>query len=169
MVFAPLFGSGKIPRRVKAMLAIVLSLGIAAGIPLPQQMPQTTWDVALGIGGEICFGLAMGTILSFVFIATQWAGEMIGHQMGLNISEVLDPQFGAAGSLIGDMYFILTLVAFLAVGGHRVMLMAVQQSFKALPLMSVGINQSLFDLLTGLLSATSLAVQLGRPDAWSRC
>src|SRR3954469_13680796 len=123
MVFAPLFGSAKIPKRVKALLAIMIALGVGQGIPLPQQMPQTTWEIAIGIGGEICFGLAMGTVMSFVFIATQWAGDMIGHQMGLNISEVLDPQFGAAGSLVGDMYFMLTLVIFLAVGGHRTMLL----------------------------------------------
>jgi flagellar biosynthetic protein FliR len=164
MVFAPLFGSAKLPRRVKMLMALVLSLGIASGIKMPQVMPQTTWEVAIGIGGEICFGLAMGTILSFVFIATQWAGEMIGNQMGLNMSEVLDPQFGGAGSLIGDMYFMLTLVIFLAVGGHRAMLIGVRQSFNSLPLLSVGLNQSLFNLLVGLFSASaSLAVQLAGP------
>src|SRR5438105_9803821 len=75
MVFAPLFGSAKIPRRVKGLMALVLSLGVASGVPMPQVMPQTTWEIALGIGGEICFGLTIGTILSFTFIATQWAGD----------------------------------------------------------------------------------------------
>src|SRR5690349_19192133 len=100
-VFAPLLGSAKIPRRVKLLLALVLTFGIAGGIPLPDaaHMPQTLWQFTLGIGGELMFGLAMGMILSMVFIAVQWAGEMIGQQMGLNISEVLDPQFGGAGSL----------------------------------------------------------------------
>src|SRR3954470_2949007 len=138
MIFAPLFGSARIPKRMKMLLAIILSLGLAQGIPMPTVIPQTTWGIALGIGGEICFGLAMGTVMSFVFIATQWAGDMIGHQMGLNISEVLDPQFGAAGSLVGDMYFMLTLVIFLSVKGHHAMLQAVRASFDALPLMSVG-------------------------------
>src|SRR3954468_10637290 len=164
MVFAPLFGSAKIPRRIKGLLAIILSLGIASSVPMPTNLPQTTWEIALGIGGEIFFGLAIGTILSFTFIATQWAGDMIGHQMGLNISEVLDPQFGAAGSLVGDMYFMLTLVIFLAVGGHRALLIGVRHSFDCLPLLSVGINRPLFDLLVGLFSTTtSLAVQLAGP------
>jgi flagellar biosynthesis protein FliR len=164
MVFAPLFGSAKIPRRVKGLIAVVLSLGIASGIPMPKALPQTTWEIALGIGGEICFGLAIGTVLSFTFIATQWAGDMIGHQMGLNISEVLDPQFGAAGSVVGDMYFMLTLVIFLAVGGHRSLLIGVRHSFDCLPLLSVGINKPVVDMLVGLFSATtSLAVQLAGP------
>jgi flagellar biosynthesis protein FliR len=149
---------------MKMLLAIILSLGLAQGIPMPTVIPQTTWGIALGIGGEICFGLAMGTVMSFVFIATQWAGDMIGHQMGLNISEVLDPQFGAAGSLVGDMYFMLTLVIFLAIGGHHAMLRGVKLSFDALPLLSVGINRGLVDMLVGLFTGAScLAVQLAGP------
>jgi flagellar biosynthetic protein FliR len=164
MIFAPLFGSAKIPRRVKGLITLIVSLGIAQGIPMPQHLPQTTWEIALGIGGEICFGLAIGTILSFTFIATQWAGDMIGHQMGLNISEVLDPQFGAAGSVVGDMYFMLMLIIFLAVGGHRALLIGLRHSFDCLPLLSVGVNKSLFDLLVSLFTATTcLAVQLAGP------
>jgi flagellar biosynthetic protein FliR len=165
-VFAPLLGSAKIPRRVKVLLALVLTFGIAGGIQLPdaRQMPQTLWGFALGIGGELTFGLAMGMILSLVFIAVQWAGEMIGQQMGLNISEVLDPQFGAAGSIVGDMYFMMTLVVFLTVRGHEAMLMGLRASFEKLPLMSVGLDRPLFDLLAGLFtSATILAIQLAAP------
>src|SRR5437868_9132412 len=165
-VFAPLLGSGKIPKRVKMLLALVLTLGVAAGIRLPaqDQMPQTIWQFALGIGGELMFGLAMGMILSMVFIAVQWAGEMIGQQMGLNMSEVLDPQFGQQGSLIGDFYYWLCLVVFLTVRGHEAMLNGMRASFDRLPLMSVSLDRPLFDLLVGLFtSATMLAIQLAAP------
>src|SRR5262245_55855167 len=106
MLFAPLFGSAKVPRRVKVLVALVLAFMMTGWIDARKvELPSSIWELAIGIGGEIIFGLAMGTIVSFVFIAAQWAGEIIGQQMGLNISEVLDPQFGAAGSLVGDMYF----------------------------------------------------------------
>src|SRR3982750_2323749 len=117
MIFAPLLGSGRIPRRIKVMMALVLSAGMCVSIKAPVSLPETNWELAIGIGGEIAFGLAMGIVLSFTFIAVQWAGEMIGQQMGLNMSEVLDPQFGGAGSLIGDLYFMLALVVFLTVRG----------------------------------------------------
>ena len=122
------------------------------------------WQVAIGIGGELAFGLAMGMVLSFVFIAVQWAGEMIGQQMGFNLSEVFDPQFGAQGSLIGDVYFMLTLVVFLIAGGHRAMLQGVHASFDVLPLLSLGIDQSLLDLMLQLFqAATMLAFRLAAP------
>jgi len=164
MLFAPLFGSSRIPRRVKALLVIILALGLVPSVSHPPAIPETTWGLALGIGGEMLFGLAMGMVLSFTFIAAQWAGEMIGQQMGLNLSEVFDPQFGASGSIVGEFYFMLTLVIFLAVGGHHAMLNGVRASFEALPLLSVTVDRPMLDTLTGLFQgAATLAIQLAGP------
>jgi flagellar biosynthetic protein FliR len=164
MLFAPLFGSSRIPRRVKAMLVLVLALGVMGGMKQRVELPDSTWELAAAIGAEMAFGLAMGMVLSLVFIAAQWAGEMIGQQMGLNLGSVFDPQFGGQGSVLGDMYFMLTLVVFLSVGGHRSMLEGVRDSFELLPLMTVGVDRSLFDTLTGLLGgATVLALRLAAP------
>lgn len=163
-LFAPLFGSSRIPRRVKALLVIILAVGLMPAVTRPVVMPETTWQLALGIAGEMTFGLAMGMVLSFTFIAAQWAGEMIGQQMGLGLGEVFDPQFGSAGSIVGEFYFMLTLVIFLAVGGHHAMIHGVRASFDALPLLSFGMTPSLLDTLVGLLqSAMGLAIQLAGP------
>lgn len=164
MLFAPLFGSARIPRRVKALLVIILAVGLMPAVTRPPVMPETSWQLAVGIGGELVFGLTLGMVLSFTFIAAQWAGEMIGQQMGLNLSEVFDPQFGAAGSIVGEFYFMLTLVIFLAIGGHHAMIEGVRASFDALPLLSVGMSASLLGTLVGLLqSALALAIQLAGP------
>ena len=164
MLFAPLFGSARIPRRIKGLLVIILALGLVPAVARPVEMPDTMWQLAIGIGGEMIFGLAMGMVLSFSFIAAQWAGEMIGQQMGLNISEVFDPQFGAQGSIIGEFYFMLTLVIFLAVGGHHAMVNGVRASFDVLPLLDARMTPSLLDTLVGLLrGALELAIQLAGP------
>ena len=164
MLFAPLFGSARVPRRVKGLLVIVLAVGLVPSVARPVQMPETTWQLAVGIGGEMIFGLAMGMVLSLTFIAAQWAGEMIGQQMGLNISEVFDPQFGAQGSIVGEFYFMLTLVIFLAVGGHHAMIRGVRASFDVLPLLDAGMDVHLLNTLVGLLqSALALAIQLAGP------
>jgi flagellar biosynthetic protein FliR len=164
MIYAPLLGSDRIPKQVKAMIACVLAAAIAPGISPTVHMPTAAWDIAVAIGGEIVFGLAMGMIVGFIFIATQWAGELIGQQMGLNLGQTLDPQFGSQGSVIGDAYFFLTLVVFLAIDGHHDMLRGLRASFDVLPLLSVGMNASLLHTITGLFgSATVLAMQLAAP------
>ena len=164
MRFAPLLGSTRVPRRVKVALALVLAMCMCTGVTQPVRLPQTGAELALGIGGEMMFGVAMGMILSLVFIAVQWGGEMIGQQMGLNLSEVFDPQFGASGSLVGEMYFMLTTAVFLYIGGHLEMIRAVRMSFDALPLLSIGVDENLFALLLKLLSsATGFALRLAAP------
>ncbi|CAN5464684.1 N/A [soil metagenome] len=167
MIFAPLFGSAKIPKRVKVLLALVLAMAMTSSIHQREvALPETTWGLALGIGSELAFGLALGMVVSFVFIAAQWAGEIIGQQMGLNISEVLDPQFGGGGSLVGDLYFMLAMMVFLSplVNGHHALIRGVRMSFDALPLMTAGVNDNVLELLIGMLqSSAALAVQLAAP------
>lgn len=164
MLFAPLLGSAQIPKRVKALLAIILAMGLTPSIPRPAVLPGTWWGVTVGIGGELIFGLAMGMILSFVFIAAQWTGDLIGQQMGFNLGEVFDPQYGAGGSVVGDLYYMLTLIVFLFVDGHRQMIRGIRDSFDALPLLSVGMDSSTFDLIIRMFSAaTILAVRLAAP------
>jgi flagellar biosynthetic protein FliR len=164
MIFAPLFGSAKIPKRVKIMFTVVLAMGMMAGVKTPPQMPATPWELTIGIAGEMAFGLAMGTMVSLIFIAAQWAGEIIGQQMGLNAGELFDPIYGGAGNLVGDLYQMLTLTVFLAVGGQYALLRGVRASFDSLPLLSAGINQSLVDLLVGVFQSTAmLAIQLAAP------
>jgi flagellar biosynthetic protein FliR len=163
MLFAPLFGSARLPRRVRAMLVLVLALGVTPGVP-HVDLPGSTWQLAAAIGGEMAFGLAMGMALSLVFVAAQWAGELIGQQMGINLGGVFDPQFGGSGSVLGELYFMLTLVVFLTIDGHHAMLQGVRDSFDALPLLTVGIDRGLFDTIAGLLSgATVLAIRLAAP------
>ncbi len=166
MIWAPLLGSTQIPKRIKAMIACVLAAAIAPDLSIHLAIPTTSWGLAMAIGGEIVFGAAMGLILSFIFVAAQWAGEMIGQQMGLNLGQTLNPQFGGGSSVVGDLYFFLALLIFLAIGGHLAMIKGVVESFVALPLLSVSMNRPLLDMIISVFEgATLLAMQLGRPDA----
>jgi flagellar biosynthesis protein FliR len=80
------------------------------------------------------------------------------------MSEIIDPQFSQGSSLVGDLYFMLSLVIFLIIGGHRDMIRGIRSSFESLPLLSLGMDRPLLDTLTGLLqSCTALAMQLAAP------
>ncbi len=164
MLTSPLFGSAKVPKRVKVLFASVATMGMMSAIPHDVVFPPTLVGLTFAIGGELIFGAAMGLIVSFTFFSAQWAGEMIGQQIGFNMSEVFDPQYGQAGSLVGDLYFMLALVIFLSIGGHRTLISAVHDSFVSIPLMSLTMNAALFDTFVGLFTtATTLAMRLAAP------
>jgi flagellar biosynthesis protein FliR len=162
-IFAPLFGSGRIPKKSKAMFAIVLAACLSATVR-PVAFPPTIWTLTAAMVGEILFGLAMGMVLSVVFIAAQWAGEIIGQQLGFTLGAVFDPQYGGAGSVVSDLLYMLTLSIFLGIGGHHAMLLGLHKSFDALPLFTAGISHNGTDIITGLLtSCTTLAMKLVAP------
>ena len=162
MLAAPLFGSARVPRIVKVLMALVLSMGLMDGIK-PVAMPASAWEMALAIGGEIIFGLAMGLALSLTFIAVEWAGQLIGQQLGFNLGETVDPQYGGT-SVIGDLYFLFALVVFLMIRGHHVLIRGLHDSFNSLPLLTVGASRPLLDMLIGLLhAATLIAFRMAAP------
>lgn len=164
MLAAPLFGSAKIPRRVKVLFALVLAAGLVDRVKVAPAMPATTLLLAAGIGGELIFGLVMGLGLSLAFIAVTWAGEIMGQQMGMNMAQTFDPQFGSGGSLVGDLYFMLTLIVFLLIRGHHAMIQGLAASFDTLPLLGVGMTGGIFDVFIGLLtSSTVLAFKVASP------
>jgi flagellar biosynthetic protein FliR len=164
MLAAPLFGSAKIPKRVKVMFALVLAAGLVNRVKGVPQMPDTLLLLAAGIGGELIFGLLMGLGLSLAFTAITWGGEIIGQQMGFTLGETFDPQYGRGGSLVGDLYLMLTLITFLLIRGHHAMVQGLAASFEYLPLLTTGIDRGLFDIFTGLLmSATVLAMKVAAP------
>jgi len=164
MIWAPLLGSTQIPKRIKAMIACVLAASIAPYLSTTVAIPQSPWTLAVAIGGEIVFGAAIGLILSLVFVAGQWAGEIIGQQMGLNLGQTLNPQYGGGGSVVGDLYFFLTLLVFLSIGGHIALVKGVFESFTALPLLTVSVNRPLLETVVSVFQgATVLAMQLAAP------
>jgi flagellar biosynthetic protein FliR len=170
MMYAPLFGSSRIPRRVKVLITAILAFTFTGSVSAPAAMPENMWLLTVGIAGEMFFGLGLGMVMSFTFVAVQWAGEIISQQMGFNLSAVFDPQFGGQGSLVGDLLFMLALVIFLFIPeslggpGHHALLKGVGDSFRTLPLLSVNVNANMVDMLFGMLqSATILALQLAAP------
>ena len=166
MVFAPLIGSNRIPKRIKLYFTGVLALAMIGSMPAPVAMPASLWQLAAGLGGELLFGIALGTILSLVFVAAQFAGGVAGQQMGFNMAGNIDPRSDFGGDPLSDVYFILTLMLFLAMDGHHSMMLGIRRSFDYLPPLSVGIDREILDAVAGaLMSATTLAVRVAAPVA----
>lgn len=166
MLMAPLFGSARVPRRFKLLIALVMAVPMFhfdASVDLPMQM-TSTGTLIVGLAGELLLGLCLGLTVALVFIAAQWSGEMVGQQIGFNMAQTFDPQFGGGGSLVGDLGFMLATAVFLIIGGHRQLVIGVHESLVALPPLSFGISRELFNSLLGFLTAaTVLALRLSAP------
>ena len=134
MQVAPLFSSAAIPQPGRLGLAlfiavIALPAVIAGGYPVPASGVQ----FALLLIGEALVGVLLGFLVFLGFTALQTAGQFISLPVGFGVVELLDPFTEGRSPLLGQLFHVLALLAFLSVGGlHRLMLDGVAGSFHAL-------------------------------------
>lgn len=164
MIVAPVLGSSVIPVRVRAALALALSLMIFP-IVLPTIDAELTLSSAvIGLVGELMIGIVLGLGLSLLFIAMELAGQMIAQQAGLAIGEVFDPVLQTSVSPLGQLYFMSALFVFLFAGGLRAMVQGLLDSFGTLPLMTFGIKEPVVEVMADLLmSSMILALRISGP------
>lgn len=131
---APLFGNLSIPVRVKIGLGVMLTLVIAPTVPaLPAADPMSFAGLLIVIQ-QLVIGLAMGFAMRIVFAAVEMAGEIAGLTMGFGFATFFDPQTRARTSAIAQFLALITLMLFLALDIHLMMLSTLAESFTTLPI-----------------------------------
>lgn len=131
---APLFGNLSVPMRLKVALGVMISLVIAPGVPaVPAADPMSLAGLAI-LAQQLVIGLAMGFAMRIVFSAAEMAGEITGLTMGFGFATFFDPQTRARTSVIAQFLSLLTLMIFLALNVHLMMLSSLAHSFVTLPI-----------------------------------
>ena len=131
---APVFGNRGVPRRIRLGLGLALTLVIVplAG-PIPEISPSSFEGLRVLIQ-QIVIGTAMGMAMRIVFAAVDLAGELIGLQMGLGFATFFDPLHGNNAPVIAQLMSLLTVLFFLALNGHLLMISTLAQSFVVVPI-----------------------------------
>ena len=131
---APLFGNLSIPVRVKIGLGVMLTLVIAPTVPaMPATDPMSLAGMLILIQ-QLVIGLSMGFAMRIVFAAVEMAGEIAGLTMGFGFATFFDPQTRARSSAIAQFLALLTLMLFLALDIHLMLLSTLAESFISLPI-----------------------------------
>jgi flagellar biosynthetic protein FliR len=94
----------------------------------------TTLLLILVILKELLIGIMIGILGRFLFIGVQFGGQIIGFQMGFGVVNILDPQTNSQISIIAQFQNIVMILIFLSIGGHRLIIEAIVQCFKIVPL-----------------------------------
>lgn len=164
VAFAPVFSSSAIPVRLKAAIAVMLTVGLAPMLPHSVELPSAWGGLTLLAIRETAIGALLGLGAGLAFVGLRWAGEMIGLQMGLSLAAAVDPQSGEEVSLIGNLYLLFGVVVFLLANGHHAVIRAMASLFQLVPVATASVDRRGFDTLVGLVqAATVLAIQLAAP------
>jgi flagellar biosynthetic protein FliR len=129
----PVLGTRTVPTRVRIGLAAFVALAAQASMPEPPPVPLDSPVAFMLVLQQLVIGLALGFSVRVVFASVEFAGELIGLQMGLNFAGFFDPSTASTGT--ASARFFGTTVAWLFVvgGGHLMVIAVLVQSFQAFP------------------------------------
>jgi len=131
----PVFGWQMAPLRVKAGLALVLTLVFVPLVPVDPSLVAAPWPaVAVALVREAVTGAGLGVAVAVVYAAVRQAGLIIKRQMGLAVAQEIDPMTGERTQPVGMLMEMCFTVLFLAAGGHRLLLSLVARSWDVFPI-----------------------------------
>ncbi|NOX59737.1 MAG: flagellar biosynthetic protein FliR [Planctomycetes bacterium] len=152
MIVAPVFGSQAVPVRIRVALAAAVALSV-----FPVVAPNLPTDLTIasglaGVFGELVIGLVLGLATNIVFTGFQLAGMVIGQQAGLGLGQVFNPALNSNTTIVGQLFFIVALTAFVLMGGHRELMRALLDTFSTIPVMSYRTQPNILNLMIELLT-----------------
>jgi flagellar biosynthetic protein FliR len=149
---APVFGSRLLPRRLRLILVVVLTWTVLPFIPPVPAVEPVSPASLLITAQQVLIGMSMGFMLRLVFGALEVGGQIIAMQMGLSFASSVDPQNGAQLPLLSHFYTLIGTLAFLALDGHLMLIQVLVESFRTLPVATLGLHTDALWTLAGWAS-----------------
>ena len=129
----PVLGTRSVPTRVRIGLAAFIALAAQPSLPLAPVVALDSPLALMLVVQQLVIGLSLGFAVRLVFAAVEFAGELIGLQMGLNFAGFFDP-LSAATATASSRFFGTTVAwLFIVANGHLLVVAALVQSFSAFP------------------------------------
>jgi flagellar biosynthetic protein FliR len=132
--FDPLLGNKAVPTRVRVALAMVLAMVVTPMLPVETPLRLASGDGVLILLQQIAIGAALGFALRIVFTAVEYAGQLMGLQMGLSFATLFDPVNGAQTQVVAQLLVLSTALILFAFNGHHLVIIALVQSFQDIPI-----------------------------------
>lgn len=144
----PVFGGHSLPLRIKVVTILMITLVCfpALSVSVPQ-VPTDAFSLALLALSEIMIGLTLAFVTQIVFSAVEFSGQILGMQMGLTISSIIDPSRGTQTQLMSVVQTLFATLMFLALDIHHLFIRAILDSFKVIPLGGWHLNGELIAFL----------------------
>ena len=161
---APMLGSNNIPLQIKIVLILILGIIIHPFIDFPQVFPNQPSGYLLIVFSELLIGLVMGLVGRFMFAAIEFAGTVVGFQMGLSMANMFDPMSEQQISMLARFETAIAMLVFLVMDLHLLIVQAMVQSYSLLPPGGASMNNDLTREILNLSAAVfSIGFQIGAP------
>lgn len=165
LLVSPMFGAQNSPVQVRIFTTLAIAGALTCALkPTIGPAPTELYALAAAVLKEALAGLLIGTFMSLVLQAAQMAGSIIDIQMGLSMSQEMNPITGVPVSVIAQFKYMLALVIFLSMNCHHQMIIAFARSYETMPVLSYETIPTLRTSAVGFVGELSLlALQMAAP------
>ena len=132
----PVIAQRGVPIRVRIGLAFLVAFCAQASIPPIAPIALESSAALLAVLQQVLVGVSLGFAVRIVISAVEFAGELVGLQMGMNFAAFFSPMSGGEQTAVSRFYGIAIAWLFIVTGGHLLVIAAVVQSFTAFPVAS---------------------------------
>ncbi|HEY8085391.1 MAG TPA: flagellar biosynthetic protein FliR [Methylophilaceae bacterium] len=160
---APLFGATGIPSGVKIGISVVLTIIVAPILPAMPDIQPASAQGMLIMAQQLLIGFTLGYAIRLVFTAMEMAGHIAGLQMGLGFASFFDPQNSSQVPLMGQFIGVMTMLLFVTLNGHLMMIATLVESFHTLPIGTSMAGQSLYAVADFGKNIFTWGVQMSLP------
>lgn len=135
VIVVPVFFPNGTPNMVKLGFSVILGYILVPGINIAgisgiSNLPQ----LIVNCINETITGLTLGYITNLCFIAARFAGNLMDIQIGFSMMSVLDHNSNSNTTLIEHLLYWFSMVLFLIIDGHHMLIKALIESFNAVGL-----------------------------------
>ena len=165
LMSSPMFGAQNTPVNVRIFTTVAIS-GALGMVVRPQigPPPDDLGSLAIVVLTEAAAGILIGTLLGLTLQFAQIAGAFLDIQVGLSISQSLNPITGVSVTVISQFKYMLAMIVFLSLNGHHLVIQAIVKSYT---FSSTFTSQSMERLFTGVMQLLSqgfvIALQIAAP------
>lgn len=136
VMLMPGVGERSVPARVRLAFALCLSLVMSPSVAshYPNTAPLTLIAAMILMIQEIIVGVLIGTMARMISSALSVAGVLIANQIGLAMSQTVDPtSANDQGTEIGNFLSMTALVILFATNLHYLVIGAINGSYHIMP------------------------------------
>jgi flagellar biosynthetic protein FliR len=135
-MLAPPFSSPMVPPRVRGIIAVGISIGLAPIALHGQHVPSDPIKLAMLVIAGGLVGLAFAFSFAVLFAAIESAGSLADLGAGFSYGGLIDPVNGNQGGALAHVYSLVGIAVFLIIGGEAWVLRGLTRTFALVPLTS---------------------------------
>jgi len=163
-VLAPLFSSKLLPARVRGIAAVALAIGLAPVVGRGAKVDATATALVGLIGKELLVGMAFAFALGALFAAIAVAGTFIDTLIGFTYGAILDPLTGTQSAVIQQLYGLVGVLVFIAIGGDAWVIQGLARTYELVPIDAFpSLNAMTAGALAAFAGIFGAAVQVAGP------